>query len=36
VPRVVHFEIHAADSDRLVAFYEAVFGWTLQRWEGPR
>jgi uncharacterized protein len=36
MPRVVHFEIHAADPDRLVAFYEAVFGWTLKRSTGSR
>lgn len=25
--RVVHFEIHAAEPERAVRFYEAVFGW---------
>lgn len=33
--RVVHFEIHAEDPERARAFYEAVFGWTLQKWAGP-
>lgn len=33
--RVVHFEIHAADPARGIAFYENVFGWKFQRWEGP-
>ena len=28
--RVVHFEIHAADVPRAVAFYQAVFGWQSQ------
>jgi len=28
--RVVHFEIHAKDMDRMQAFYQAVFGWNIQ------
>lgn len=35
MPRVVHFEIQAAEPERLAAFYREVFGWRLQRWEGP-
>ena len=35
MPRVVHFEIHAADPARGVKFYEKIFGWTFQKWEGP-
>jgi predicted enzyme related to lactoylglutathione lyase len=35
MPRVVHFEIHATDPDRLVSFYTALFGWTFQKWDGP-
>jgi len=35
MPRVVHFEIHAADADRAVNFYKTLFGWTFQKWEGP-
>lgn len=34
MPRVVHFEIHAADPDRAINFYEKVFAWTFQKWEG--
>ena len=33
---VVHFEIDAADEGSLVAFYEAVFDWTLQGSGGGR
>ncbi|MEA2478549.1 MAG: uncharacterized protein QOJ07_471 [Thermoleophilaceae bacterium] len=33
--RVVHFEIHAADMDRAESFYTGVFGWDVQRFEGP-
>ena len=35
MPRVVHFEIHAADPDRAVNFYKTLFGWEFQKWEGP-
>ena len=35
MPRVVHFEIHAGDPERAITFYEKVFGWTFQKWEGP-
>jgi uncharacterized protein len=35
MPRVVHFEIHAGDTQRAISFYEKVFGWTFQKWEGP-
>jgi len=30
--RVVHFEIHAEDVPRAVAFYQAVFGWKVEDW----
>jgi hypothetical protein len=33
--RVIHFEIHAADTDRAEAFYTGLFGWTAQRYGGP-
>lgn len=36
MPRVVHFEIHAEDPARALAFYRDVFGWTSNRWgEAP-
>lgn len=36
MPRVVHFEIHAQDPERALAFYQGVFGWTSNRWgEAP-
>lgn len=28
---VVHFELHAADPERAIAFYEGLFGWSFQR-----
>lgn len=35
MPRVVHFEINADDPERAGKFYEKVFGWNINRWEGP-
>lgn len=29
MPRPIHFEIHAADLDRVQAFYTGLFGWTF-------
>ena len=33
--RPVHFEIHSADPDGAAAFYTALFGWQIKKWEGP-
>ena len=35
MPRVVHFEIHAAQPSRAVDFYTKLFGWRFEKWEGP-
>ena len=35
MPRVVHFEFAAEDPQRAVKFYERVFGWKIDKWEGP-
>jgi len=35
MPRVVHFEIHAGDPSRAISFYEKLFGWQFQKWDGP-
>ena len=35
MPRVVHFEIHASDPQRAITFYQNLFGWTFQKWDGP-
>ncbi|MFL6582986.1 MAG: VOC family protein [Chthoniobacterales bacterium] len=34
MPRVVHFEIHAGDPPRAIAFYEKLFGWEFIKFEG--
>jgi predicted enzyme related to lactoylglutathione lyase len=33
--RVIHFEIHAEDTDRAQRFYTEVFGWNAQNFGGP-
>jgi uncharacterized protein len=33
--RVVHFEIPAENPDGVVKFYSRVFGWKVDKWEGP-
>jgi hypothetical protein len=33
--RVVHFEIPADDPDRASGFYQQVFGWQINKWDGP-
>ena len=35
MPRVVHFEISAEHPEQVVQFYAQVFGWEIQKWEGP-
>ncbi len=31
--RVIHFEIHAIDPDKLSKFYSGVFGWKFKEWK---
>ncbi len=35
IPKVVHFEINADDPIRAKGFYENVFNWKIEKWEGP-
>jgi uncharacterized protein len=35
LPRPVHFEIPAENPQRAMQFYETLFGWKFQKWEGP-
>jgi uncharacterized protein len=35
MPRPIHFEIPADNPERAIGFYQGVFGWTFQKWEGP-
>jgi len=34
--RVVHFEISAQDPERVTTFYREVFGWEINKWDGPQ
>jgi predicted enzyme related to lactoylglutathione lyase len=36
MPRVIHFEIHADDVDRAINFYQEIFGWKFDKWDGPQ
>ena len=36
MPRVVHFEIPAKDTAKIISFYREVFGWEFNKWEGPQ
>ncbi len=36
MPRVVHFEIQAENTERAARFYERTFDWKFHRWEGPQ
>ena len=33
--RVVHFEIMCEHPEKVSKFYRDVFGWNIQKWEGP-
>ena len=36
MPRVIRFELPAAEPERAIGFYRGVFGWGFQRWDGPQ
>ena len=33
--RFTHFELATGDLEKTAAFYRDVFGWQVQKWEGP-
>jgi uncharacterized protein len=35
MPRVIHFEIHAGNPQQTIEFYQNLFGWEFQKWDGP-
>jgi uncharacterized protein len=35
MPRPIHFEITAEDTERAARFYREALGWNLQKWDGP-
>jgi predicted enzyme related to lactoylglutathione lyase len=34
MPKIIHFEINADDLSRAKGFYEKVFEWKIEKWEG--
>jgi len=36
MPRVIHFEIPMDEPERAAKFYAEVFGWQIQKWDGPQ
>jgi len=36
MPRPIHFELLADDPARISKFYHDVFGWKIEKWEGPQ
>lgn len=35
MPRLVHFEMNVKDVHKTIAFYEEIFGWKFNKWDGP-
>ena len=35
MPRVVHFEITSNEPEKASKFYEDIFGWKFEKWDGP-
>lgn len=33
--RITHFELVTSDFEKTATFYRAVFGWKVEKWEGP-
>ena len=35
MPRITHFEVYANDTARAKKFYNEIFGWKFDKWDGP-
>jgi uncharacterized protein len=35
MPRPIHFDLTAEQPDRAIKFYQNVFAWKFQKWDGP-
>jgi predicted enzyme related to lactoylglutathione lyase len=35
MPGVIHFELVSNDPEKTKTFYEEVFGWSVDKWQGP-
>ena len=36
MPRIVHFEITAENPERAARFYSEIFGWKIEKYNGPK
>jgi len=36
MPRVIHFEMYTDDPEKARKFYQEVFGWQFNKWNGPQ
>ena len=36
MPRPIHFELLADNPARISKFYKEVFGWKIEKWDGPQ
>lgn len=36
MPRIIHFDLYAADPDRAAKFYADTFGWETKKWADPQ
>ena len=34
MPRPVHFDLTADNHERVIKFYQNVFGWKFEKWDG--
>ncbi|MBD3197976.1 MAG: VOC family protein [Candidatus Lokiarchaeota archaeon] len=34
--RLIHFELNVENIQKTIKFYEGVFGWKFEKWEGPQ
>ena len=35
MPRISYFDFSAEDPERAVNFYKKIFGWQINKWDGP-
>jgi predicted enzyme related to lactoylglutathione lyase len=33
--RITHFDISSDEPEKLIPFYQQIFGWKFDKWEGP-
>jgi predicted enzyme related to lactoylglutathione lyase len=35
LPRIIHFEYNVKNIEKTIKFYEKIFGWKIEKWDGP-